>query len=100
MNKRELIDTVAEHTGTSKAVVTQVLGGILDAVQLAVAAGDKVTIPGFGVFEAADRPARTMRNPQTGEPLEVAASRGIRFKPGAGFKGLVKEGQGAELISA
>lgn len=89
MNKRELIDTVAEHTDISRATVTQVLGGVLEAIQLAVAAGDKVSITGFGSFEATHRPGRFGRNPQTGEPLEIAESWGPKFRPGAEFKAAV-----------
>jgi len=57
-----------------------------------VASGDKVAITGFGVFEKADRPARTARNPATGAPISVPASSVPRFRPGADFKALVNDG--------
>lgn len=100
MNKRELIDVVAEHTDISKTVVTQVLGGLLEAIQLAVAAGDKVTIPGFGAFDAVHREARFGRNPSTGEPITIPESWSPKFKAGGEFKAAVAAGGRATLVSA
>ncbi|MER7212422.1 HU family DNA-binding protein [Streptosporangium sp. NPDC000239] len=100
MNKRELIYTVSEHTGVTKDVVAQVLGGILDAVQLATATGDKVAITGFGSFEAVHKPARTARNPQNGAEIKVAESWAPRFRPGSDFKDLVKESRSTALAPA
>ena len=54
-------------------------------------AGDKVQLLGFGTFEQKERAARTARNPQTGEMIEVAASKAVVFKPGKGFKDAVNE---------
>lgn len=100
MNKRELIDAVAEHTGCTKAEVTRVLDGFLDVVPMAVAAGDKVAIPGFGSFEAAYRPARSARNLHTGERIEVAASWSPKFKAGSAFKGLVGASESLKSLAA
>lgn len=100
MNKRELIDTIAEHAGVTKADVAKVLDGILDVIPMAVAAGERIEIKGFGTFEAIHRPARTGRNPQTGAPLEIAESWAPKFSPGSTFKGLVNEGARAALASA
>lgn len=99
MNKRELIDVVAEHTEISKTVVTQVLGGLLEAIQLAVAAGDKVSITGFGSFEAIHRPERFGRNPATGDELLIAESWSPKFRPGSEFKASVAVG-GRAAVSA
>ena len=62
---------------------------MLETIQSAVASGDKVAITGFGVFEKADRPARTARNPATGATIEVPKSSVPKFRPGADFKALV-----------
>lgn len=99
MNKSELVAAVTEHIdGVDKKTVAKVLDGILDVIPMAVAAGDPVEIKGFGTFEIAERAARTGRNPQTGEPLEIAASRGPKFKPGSAFKSLVAASK--SLVSA
>ena len=62
---------------------------MFDAIQEAVAQGEKVAITGFGVFEKVDRAARTGRNPSTGEPVEVKASSVPKFRPGSEFKAYV-----------
>lgn len=89
MNKRELIDTVAEKTGRTKADVTAITNAIAEAIQLAVAAGDRVTIPGFITIEAVEKKAHTARNPQTGAPIEVPAKRRPKFKAGSNFEAAV-----------
>jgi DNA-binding protein HU-beta len=88
MNKRDLIDAISGRLGDKKSAA-EALNAVLDTIQSAVANGDKVAITGFGVFEKADRPARTARNPATGEPIDVAASSVPKFRPGADFKALV-----------
>jgi len=94
MNKRDLIDAISGRLGDKKSA-TEALNAVLDTIQSAVANGDKVAITGFGVFEKADRPARTARNPATGEPIDVAASSVPKFRPGADFKALVNGDKGA-----
>jgi len=91
MNKTQLIDAVAEHSELPKTVVAKVLSATFDLVPLAVAAGDPVTIPGFGTFETVERAERTGRNPQTGAELRIPASRAPKFRPGSTFKGLVAD---------
>ena len=86
MNKGELIDAVAKQTGESKRVVGDVLDELVSQVQKSVKRGEKVTVPGFGTFERRARSARTARNPQTGEPIQIKASKVPAFKPGASFK--------------
>ncbi|MFC3979685.1 HU family DNA-binding protein [Streptosporangium jomthongense] len=88
MNKTELIAAVAE---LPKTVVAKVLGATFDIVPLAVAAGDPVTIPGFGTFETVERSERTGRNPQTGATIQIPASKAPKFRPGSTFKGLVAD---------
>jgi DNA-binding protein HU-beta len=89
MNKTQLIDAVAASTGKSKADVAAVIAATLETVQDAVAAGDKVTVPGFGSFERRFREARTAPNPRGGAPVPVAAKHVPTFKAGSGFKQVV-----------
>ena len=90
MNKTELTERIAEQSEMNGKQIAEVLNLALDAIQDAVAAGDKVTLPGFGTFEKRERAARTGRNPQTGETVDVPASSVPAFKPGKGFKARVK----------
>lgn len=89
MNKSELIDSVAKSTGESKRVVSNTIEATISTIQKQVKSGNKVTIPGFGTFERRARSARTARNPRTGEPIKVKASKVPAFKAGAGFKSYV-----------
>lgn len=89
MNKAELVESVANATGESKRVVAGVLDEVVATVQKQVKKGEKVTLPGFGTWERRARSARTARNPQTGEPIKIKATKVPAFKPGAGFKSLV-----------
>lgn len=91
MNKRELIEKAAAEAGLSRRQTAAALEAILKTVQTAVAAEDKVAIPGFGSFEIVHKPARSGRNPQTGEPLEIAETWTARFKPSPGFMGLIRQ---------
>ena len=91
MNKRDLIDALSGRLGDKKSA-TEALNAVLETIQSAVADGDKVAITGFGVFEKADRPARTARNPATGAEIHVAAQSVPKFRPGADFKALVNAG--------
>ncbi|MGH2828328.1 MAG: HU family DNA-binding protein [Actinomycetota bacterium] len=86
MNKGELVDAVAKGTGESKRLVGDVLDEVITQVQRSVKKGEKVTLPGFGTFERRARSARTARNPQTGEPIKIKATKVPAFKAGAGFK--------------
>ncbi len=92
MNKGELIEAVARNTGESKALAEKVVNETLDVIVTGVVASGKVSITGFGTFEARDRAARTARNPQTGEEIKVAATRVPAFKAGKKFKDAVKPG--------
>jgi DNA-binding protein HU-beta len=86
MNRKELVETVARETGLTAAQADAALGAVVNGVVSAVANGDKVTVPGFGTFERRHRAARSGRNPQTGEAMEIAASEAPAFKPAAAFK--------------
>ena len=90
MNKSELVDRVASAADMSNAQAQKVVDAFIDTVQSAVAQGDKVTLPGFGAWSRTERKARMGRNPRTGEPVQIAASKGVKFTAGAGFKSAVK----------
>jgi DNA-binding protein HU-beta len=89
MNKTELVDKIAEDTGLRKSEAERALRSVLDAITDAVAAGEKVTLPGFGTFERRQRAARQGRNPQTGDTIRIASSKVPAFKAGASFKSYV-----------
>jgi DNA-binding protein HU-beta len=93
VNKSELIDEVHSAAGgdVDKKDVATVVDKLIDVVERAVARGDKVTIPGFGAWSRTERAARTGRNPRTGEPVQIAASKGVKFSAGAGFKSAVNK---------
>lgn len=89
MNKTELRDAIASHAELTNAQADKALEAVVSSITAAVAKGDKVTLPGFGTFEARQRNARTGRNPQTGETIEIAASTAPAFKAGAKLKAAV-----------
>lgn len=91
MNKRELVDAVSEELGGNRRSAIDAVEAVLGAIEDAVADGDKVSIAGFGIFEKRLRPARSARNPATGETIQVSESVIPKFRPGAGFRGLVTE---------
>jgi DNA-binding protein HU-beta len=92
MNKGELIEAVARNTGESKATAEKMVNETLDVIVTGVVSSGKVSITGFGTFEARDRAARTARNPQTGAEIQVKATRVPAFKAGKSFKDAVKPG--------
>lgn len=87
MNKTQLVDCVKTKLGegATKKQAEDALKAVLDAITESVAK-DKVQIIGFGTFETKTRPARTGRNPRTGEEMKIAASTTLAFKPAAQFK--------------
>ncbi|TNM37732.1 HU family DNA-binding protein [Nocardioides albidus] len=86
MNRKDLVETVARETGLTAAQADAALSAVVDGVVGAVATGEKVTLPGFGTFEQRSRAARSGRNPQTGDVLEIAATVAPAFKPATAFK--------------
>jgi DNA-binding protein HU-beta len=86
VNKGELVESIAQRSGLDKRQAEGALNAFVDAVMDATKGGDRVAILGFGTFNPTSRAARTGRNPQTGAPVKIAASKGVRFAPGAAFK--------------
>lgn len=89
MNKTELVSAVAESAELSKKDATKAVDAVFEALQTALSNGDKVQLIGFGNFEVRERAARKGRNPQTGEEIEIAASKVPAFKPGKALKDAV-----------
>jgi DNA-binding protein HU-beta len=89
MNKSELVEALAAHYDGSRADATRALNAFVQTVSSATAGGERVAITGFGVFERVERPARTVRNPRTGERLDVPATAVPRFRPGTELKAYV-----------
>jgi DNA-binding protein HU-beta len=86
MNKGELVDQIASKANVTKKDADLVLSAMLDVILEAVAQGDKVTLVGFGTFEARDRQAREGRNPSTGKPIKIPATRVPAFSAGKLFR--------------
>jgi DNA-binding protein HU-beta len=86
MTKAELIDAVATSAGVSKADAERVLSSFFDTVVAKTKKGDKVAWAGFGSFSTTKRPARTGRNPQTGEAVKIAASTAMKFTASSTLK--------------
>ena len=90
MTKSELINIVAVRADIPKTKATAAVNAVLDAIEETVAAGDKISLPGFGTFERKHKEARTVRNPQTGESMVSEAKNVPAFKAGKEFKERVK----------
>jgi len=91
MTKTELIAAVAESASLTKSQATTAVNAVFDTIVRAVAADDKVSIPGFGTFEKRHRQARIGRNPRTGEETAIDAAVFPAFKAGKGFKDALKK---------
>ena len=89
MNKNDLISSVAESSGLTKADAGRAVDGVFDSIASALASGDDVRIVGFGSFSVANRAASTGRNPRTGEEIQIPASKQPKFKAGAPLKDAV-----------
>ena len=89
MNKSDLIAAVAEAAGISRSDAASAVDATFDTIADALKDGVDVRLTGFGSFGVADRAAREGRNPRTGEPIKIAASRQAKFKAGKGLKDAV-----------
>lgn len=91
MNKEELVKEVSQAAKLSQKQTTDVIAALLDTIEKTVSKGKKVTLVGFGTFEARKRAARTGRNPQTGKEIKIAAKTVPAFSAGKKFKELVNK---------
>lgn len=86
MNKQELVDAIAEKTGQTKTAAGGQVNALIGIITSAVVKGDTVQLVGFGSFSTGSRAARVGRNPRTGEDMQIAASRTVKFTAGKTFK--------------
>ena len=89
MNKTELVADMAEQTNLSKKDAEAALKAFIDVVSEELKKGEKVQLVGFGTFEVSERAAREGRNPQTGETMEIKASKTPKFKAGKALKDMM-----------
>lgn len=83
MNKADLVNSISEQTGLSKAKSGQVVDTLTSVITETLSKGEKVTLVGFGTFTTSDRSARKGRNPKTGEVIDIPAKRVAKFKSGS-----------------
>lgn len=86
MNKTQLIDELASSADISKAAAGRALDAFTDTVTAALKDGEQVALVGFGTFSVRDRAARSGRNPQTGQTIQIAAAKVPAFKAGKALK--------------
>ena len=89
MNKAELVAAIADQAEISKKDAEKALKAFTDVVGDELKKGEKIQLVGFGTFEVAERAAREGRNPQSGEPMKIAASKAPKFKAGKALKDLI-----------
>ena len=95
MNKMETAGRLAARTGLSKAIARDAVDGVFAIIGEALADGEEVRLPGFGSFGTRIRPARTGRNPRTGEAVSISASTSPTFKAGKTLKDTVNASPGS-----
>lgn len=86
MTKADLIAAIADDTGLSKKDSETALGSVINAITNSLKDGNDVRLVGFGTFKVSERAARSGRNPRTGEPLDIPASKVPTFKAGKELK--------------
>jgi len=87
MNKSELIAAISQKSGLTRADSEKVLASFVETISDTLAGGGDVQIMGFGSFSISERPARSGRNPRTGEEIQISAAKMPKFKAGKGLKG-------------
>lgn len=86
MKKTEIIASLAENIGLTKADVEKVYNATFELFKEELAKGNKISVSGFGTFDISERSEREGRNPQTGETIKIAASKSVKFKAGKELK--------------
>lgn len=86
MNKQDLVAKVASAADISKSKAAQAVDAVIDSIKTSLKKGDDVRLVGFGTFSVAKRAATTGRNPRTGEPIKIPASKQPKFKAGKDLK--------------
>ena len=90
MTKQEFVDQVANKSGLGKSEAGKAVDSVLDVIEETLSRGGEVAFTGFGKFTVAERGARQGVNPQTGERIQIAASKAPKFSAGADFKKALK----------
>lgn len=90
VRKQDLVRVVAEASGQSESASGSAVNAMFSAIENALKEGDEVTISGFGSFKVVERSSRQGRNPQTGEPMTIAARKSPVFRPGTQLKRAVE----------
>jgi len=91
MKKDELVTLVSEQAGITKKSAGEAINAVIEGIASALEKGDGISFAGFGGFKVVDRPAREGRNPATGEKIQIAASRAVKFTPGTALKDRVNK---------
>jgi DNA-binding protein HU-beta len=99
MNRKELVNAAAAHAGLEPRDVDKALRGVTEVIEAVAAKGEQITISGFAKFARVDRPARMARNPATGEPVKVKASKKAKITPLKGFKDAVMSTKAAPKLA-
>lgn len=89
MNKAELIDAISTSMDLPRGQAERLVNAVFDEIVGAMKRGDKVNLSGFGTFVVSERAARTGRNPKTGEPIDIPASRAPKFRAGKALKDML-----------
>ena len=90
MNKADIVSKVQEVLGGTRADADRAVETVIESITGGLRSGDEVSIAGLGIFVAKARPARTGRNPRTGETIKIAATRTPKFRPAKALKDAVK----------
>lgn len=89
MNKVEMVNAISIKADCTKKDAAKYLDAVVETITETLAKGEKISLVGFGSFEVVDRETRTGRNPQTGETIEIPASKAPKFKAGSKLKEIV-----------
>jgi DNA-binding protein HU-beta len=100
VNKSDLVDRVAGSAGVGRREAEGVLDAFFDTVRSAVKGGDRVSWPSFGAFSVTQRKPRTGRNPRTGAPVKIKASKAVKFSPSSALKEHMNTGRAAAKKAA
>ena len=91
MKKEELVALVSESADITKKSAGDAVNAVIEGITSALEKGDSISLIGFGSFKVVKRAAREGRNPSTGEKMQIAASKGVKFTPGVALKGRVNK---------
>ena len=91
MNKSELVAKMSKEAGIPKIAAGKALNALTEEIKGSLKKGKSVSLLGFGSFSVVKRAARTVRNPQTGKPMKIKATKAVRFRAGKNLKGAVKK---------